>query len=118
MSCRMPWMRRAAANPEGGNIPSEQGTIRRWIPAGAATVLTALYAIGYLIWERSQLGSAELRDLVGNIAFMPLNLAVLTLNGLASRNPTLDPGVRKALRLFALGASMVFIGNAVSVYYL
>ena len=82
------------------------------------TAVTAGYAIAYLWWERTGLGSPGLRDLVGNVAFMPLNLACLVLNGLASRNRTARSGVRRALRLLALGALAVFIGNAVSVYYL
>jgi len=79
--------------------------------------VTAGYAIAYLWWERSGLGSGELRDLVGNIGFMPLNLACLVLNGLASQNPTLDPAVRRALRFMALGCLCVLLGNMVSVYY-
>jgi diguanylate cyclase (GGDEF)-like protein/PAS domain S-box-containing protein len=82
------------------------------------TLLTLVYAAGYLAWERSDLGSVALRDLIGNIAFMPLNLTVLTLTALASRSPVLDPGVRRALRLIAAGSAMVFLGNAISVWYL
>ncbi|MGH7701710.1 MAG: putative bifunctional diguanylate cyclase/phosphodiesterase [Gemmatimonadales bacterium] len=80
--------------------------------------MTALYALVYLIWERAGWGSAGLRDLLGNIAFMPLNLLVVGLNAMASRNETLDPAVRRALRLLALGSLMVLIGNTISVYYL
>jgi diguanylate cyclase (GGDEF)-like protein/PAS domain S-box-containing protein len=87
-------------------------------PAGGVTLLIAFYALGYLVWERSDWGSQPVRDLIGNVAFMPLNLAVLALNGLASRQQSLDPGVRRALRLLAVGAGMVFIGNAISVCYL
>ncbi|HTC23055.1 MAG TPA: PAS domain S-box protein, partial [Gemmatimonadales bacterium] len=49
---------------------------------------------------------------------MPLNAACVALNALASRNAVLDPGVRSALRLLAVGCLSVLIGNAVSVYYL
>ncbi|MBA2457415.1 MAG: EAL domain-containing protein [Gemmatimonadales bacterium] len=87
-------------------------------PLGTITLLTAIYAAGYLAWERSAWGSVEIRDLIGNLAFMPLNLAVLTLNALASRLSVLDPGVRRALRLLAAGAAAVFTGNAISVLYL
>jgi len=68
--------------------------------------LTAVvYAAAYLVWERSDWGSATVRDLLGNIAFMPLNLAVLALYFLAARSPVLDPGVRRALRFLALGST-------------
>ena len=87
-------------------------------PAGGVTLLIALYALVYLVWERSNWGSQELRDLIGNVAFMPLNLVLLALNGLASRNPKLDQGVRRALTFLAIGGGMVFIGNAISVWYL
>jgi len=72
----------------------------------------------YLVFERAGWGSTELRDLLGNVAFMPLNLTVVILNAVASRNQALDPAVRQALRLLALGALTVLIGNSISVYYL
>jgi diguanylate cyclase (GGDEF)-like protein/PAS domain S-box-containing protein len=81
--------------------------------------LTAVvYAAAYLVWERSDWGSPTVRDLLGNIAFMPLNLAVLALYFLAARSPVLDPGVRRALRFLALGSTLVFTGNAISTWYL
>ena len=88
------------------------------LPLGTAAVLTAAYAVAYLAWERSDWGSAGLRDLLGNVAFMPLNLGVMTLFALASRRRILDPGVRRALRLLAVGSGMVFLGNVISVWYL
>ncbi len=81
--------------------------------------LTAVvYAAAYLVWERSDWGSPTVRDLLGNIAFMPLNVAVLALYFLAARSPVLDPGVRRALRFLALGSTLVFTGNAISTWYL
>ncbi len=85
---------------------------------GWVTAATAGYAIAYLWWERSGLGSPQFRDLFGNIGFMPLNAVCVVLNARASRNAVLDPGVRTALQLLAIGCLSVLIGNAVSVYYL
>jgi diguanylate cyclase (GGDEF)-like protein/PAS domain S-box-containing protein len=87
------------------------------LPVGTVACVTAVYAVIYLVWEQSGWGSAALRAMIGNIAFMPLNLTVLTLFTLASRQATLDPGVRRALRLLALGGAMVFTGNAISTGY-
>ncbi|MGH7525506.1 MAG: putative bifunctional diguanylate cyclase/phosphodiesterase [Gemmatimonadales bacterium] len=95
---------------------SEAPPSPRW-QAGIVTIITAVYALGYLIWERSEWGTAAVRDLVGNVAFMPLNAAVVTLMALASRNQLLDPGVRRALRLLSLGSGMVLVGNAISTWY-
>jgi diguanylate cyclase (GGDEF)-like protein/PAS domain S-box-containing protein len=78
---------------------------------------TALYAISYFIWERAGWGSGEVRDLLSNVAFMPLNAMVALLFGLASRNQILEPKVRRALRLLAIASTMVLIGNSISVYY-
>jgi diguanylate cyclase (GGDEF)-like protein/PAS domain S-box-containing protein len=86
--------------------------------AGKVTLVTALYAMGYLVWERMGWGSPAVRDLLGNIAFMPLNMTVAVLCFLAARNSILDSGVRRALHLFGTGCVMVFVGNAISVYYL
>jgi diguanylate cyclase (GGDEF)-like protein/PAS domain S-box-containing protein len=80
--------------------------------------MTSLYCLGYLVWERAGWGSPPVRDLIGNIAFLPLNLTVASLFLLAARNRVLDPGVRRALRLIAAGCLMVFIGNSISTGYL
>jgi diguanylate cyclase (GGDEF)-like protein/PAS domain S-box-containing protein len=85
---------------------------------GAASLIAAVYGLAYLVFERTGLGAQGLRDLVGNVAFMPLNLAVVVLNALAARSPVLDEGVRRALRLFSLAALTVLIGNCISVWYL
>jgi diguanylate cyclase (GGDEF)-like protein/PAS domain S-box-containing protein len=89
----------------------------RKLAVGTVAFATALYAVLYLVWEQSRWGSAAMRDVIGNVAFMPLNLAVLTLFALASRRESLDPRVRRALRLLALGGATVFIGNAISTGY-
>jgi diguanylate cyclase (GGDEF)-like protein/PAS domain S-box-containing protein len=93
------------------------GTPRRLVPLGTIAFLTAGYAALYFVWEQSHWGSPELRNLLGNVAFMPLNLGVLVLLLLASRREILDPGVRQALRLIGAGSGMVFIGNAISAWY-
>jgi diguanylate cyclase (GGDEF)-like protein/PAS domain S-box-containing protein len=98
-------------------IPADAPARRRQ-PALTATVVTLFYAVAYLVWERNDWGTPTIQNLVSNVAFMPLNLAVMTLTGLASRSPVLDPGVRRALRLIALGSVMVFIGNTISTWYL
>jgi hypothetical protein len=85
--------------------------------AGPIAAGTALYAIFYFVWERSGWGSPEFRDLLSNIAFMPLNAMVALLFGLASRSQILEPKVRRALRLLAIASTMVLIGNSISVYY-
>ncbi|HUR94327.1 MAG TPA: EAL domain-containing protein [Gemmatimonadales bacterium] len=87
------------------------------LPVGAIAFVAALYCAGYFVWEQSHWSSEVVRDIVGNVAFMPLNLAVLVLFTLASRRETLDPGVRRALRLIGTGSGMVFIGNVISAWY-
>jgi diguanylate cyclase (GGDEF)-like protein/PAS domain S-box-containing protein len=87
------------------------------LPVGTVAFATAIYAVLYLVWEQSRWGSEAVRHLIGNVAFMPLNLSVLTLFALASRQEILDSGVRRALRLLALGGAMVFTGNAISTWY-
>lgn len=85
---------------------------------GIVTAFAAMYGLAYLVFERAGIGSQGLRDLLGNVAFMPLNLAVALLNWFASRQPVLDLSVRRALRVMAAGAVAVFIGNCISVWYL
>jgi diguanylate cyclase (GGDEF)-like protein/PAS domain S-box-containing protein len=85
---------------------------------GPATLAAAAYGLLYLIWERTGLGSQTLRDIVGNVAFMPLNLGVVVLNTWASGHEALDDRVRRMLRLLALGSLLVLIGNSISTYYI
>ncbi len=85
---------------------------------GGVTLVTALYGLTYLVWERAGWGSPELRSLIGNLAFMPLNLTVAVLCLLGAGNTILDYGVRRALRFLGIGCLMVLTGNAISVYYL
>ncbi len=103
-------LRHEAAMPPVSRTHSNQ--------VGIVTAIAAVYGLAYLVFERAGLGSQGLRDLLGNVAFMPLNLAVAALNWLASRQETLDLGVRRALRVLALAAVTVFIGNCISVWYL
>ena len=102
----------------GGTISAAVEIEKRRFPFGPIALSAVVYAAAYLVWERSDWGSPTVRDLLGNIAFMPLNLAVLGLYFLAARSPVLDPGVRRALRFLALGSMMVFTGNAISTWYL
>ena len=85
---------------------------------GIVTALAAAYGLAYLVFERAGIGSQDLRDLLGNVAFMPLNLTVAALNWFASNQTVLDAGVRRALRVLSLAALSVFIGNCISVWYL
>jgi diguanylate cyclase (GGDEF)-like protein/PAS domain S-box-containing protein len=101
-------------NATGAAIPVAS---KRFVPVGTVAFVTALYAVLYLVWEQSHWGSPTTRALIGNLAFMPLNLGVMTLFALASRQEILDPAVRRALSLLALGGAMVFTGNAISAGY-
>src|SRR4051812_41976836 len=102
----------------GGTISAAVDIEKRRFPFGPIALSAVVYAAAYLVWERSDWGSPTFRDLLGNVAFMPLNLAVLGLYFLAARSPVLDPGVRRALRFLALGSTLVFTGNAISTWYL
>jgi diguanylate cyclase (GGDEF)-like protein/PAS domain S-box-containing protein len=102
----------------GGTISVAVEVEKRRFPFGPYALLAVVYAGAYLVWERSDWGSPIVRDLLGNIAFMPLNLAVLGLYFAAARSRVLDPGVRRALRFLALGSGLVFTGNAISTWYL
>ena len=84
---------------------------------GPVTLGVAIYGLLYLVWERAGWGSDTLRNVVSNVAFMPLNLTVAALLGRASRNHTLAEGTRQTLALLALGSVFVFCGNVVSTYY-
>ncbi|HTO72976.1 MAG TPA: EAL domain-containing protein, partial [Gemmatimonadales bacterium] len=105
------------AQPAG----KEQVTVDRGakgFPVGPATLMTALYALAYLAWERSGWGGDTVREVFGNLGFVPLNLVSAVLCLLASRHTILDPGVRRALRLLGCGYISVCIGNLISIAYI
>jgi len=109
---------RGGSTCSGGPISDTGEHPGRRFLLGPIALTAALYAVAYLVWERSDWGSPTMRDLIGNVAFMPLNLAVAGLNLAASRSTVLDPGVRRALRILGFGSALVFTGNAISVWYL
>ena len=74
----------------------------RRLPVGAIAFLTAIYSAVYLVWEQSHWGNPALRDIIGNVAFMPLNLGVMTLFALASRRE--GSGSRGAARAAVSGS--------------
>ncbi|MFI5211061.1 MAG: hypothetical protein ACHQ2E_11500, partial [Gemmatimonadales bacterium] len=95
------------------------GDWRSTIPGvGPVTVVTSIYALGYLAWERSGLGSQAFRDFFGTAAFMPFNLAVVLLFLMAARQQSLHPDVRRALRFVSVGTLSTLIGNCISVYHI
>lgn len=95
-----------------------EATVTTRRQAGLVTIMTSLYCLGYLVWERAGWGSEPMRALIGNAAFLPLNLTVAGLCLLASQNEILDQGVRRALRFLGAGGVMVFIGNSISIGFL
>jgi diguanylate cyclase (GGDEF)-like protein/PAS domain S-box-containing protein len=86
-------------------------------PAGPLTLLTALFAILYLLWERSGLGTPVQRDLLSNIGFIPLNLLAAAAALGASRQAILPRKVRKALTLFIGSYLATLLGNLISLWY-
>ncbi|MDH5284582.1 MAG: EAL domain-containing protein, partial [Gemmatimonadota bacterium] len=89
----------------------------RSLPAGPLTLLTALYTVLYLFWERSGLGSPAQRDLISNVGFIPLNLLAAAATFGAARQMLLPAKVRKALSLFIWAYLATLIGNLVSLWY-
>ncbi len=100
-----------------GRRSGEEAVVNIRPTPGVWTVATAAYAVLYVLFERSGAGTPELRSLVSNLAFLPLNLLVAVLNFAAARSPVLDRGVRRALRLLGVGGLAVLAGNLISVGY-
>jgi diguanylate cyclase (GGDEF)-like protein/PAS domain S-box-containing protein len=80
-------------------------------------LITAAYCGAYAAYQLSGLGSPAARDVMSEVAFLPLDAGLAIVCLLASRRSSLHPGVRRALRLLALSSSVVFCGNLVSLGY-
>ena len=81
----------------GSEAEGEQPPPKASLPSaayrpGPVTLGVAIYGLLYMVWERAGWGSDTLRNVVSNVAFMPLNLTVAALLGRASRNHTLADG--------------------------
>ena len=105
------------SDTEGEATPPKPALPAAAYRPGPLTLAVAIYGLTYLVWERTGWGSETLRNVVSNVAFMPLNLAVAALFGRASHNRTLASGTRQMLALLALGSVLVFCGNVISTYY-
>ena len=86
-------------------------------PRLVVAAAVACYGVAYLAWLRLGGASEGTRDFVSETVFIPANGVLIALNLLASRNPTLHAGVRRALRLLAVAAGAVLCGNLVNVWF-
>ncbi|HEX5387759.1 MAG TPA: EAL domain-containing protein [Gemmatimonadales bacterium] len=105
------------ASGSAGRVAREETSSLGADRPGPATLAAAGYALLYLAWERTGWGGAA-RDVISNIAFMPLNLAAAVLFMLGARHETVDDGVRQALRLLGIAFLCVLAGNSISTYYI
>jgi diguanylate cyclase (GGDEF)-like protein/PAS domain S-box-containing protein len=82
-----------------------------------ATIAVGVYAVAYATYMQAGWGSPVVRDLVSEVAFLPLNLSVIALYLRAARQSVLHPRVRRALRFMAAASAAVFFGNLISLSY-
>jgi diguanylate cyclase (GGDEF)-like protein/PAS domain S-box-containing protein len=82
-----------------------------------AALLTAAYCAAYAAYQQSGIGTAATRDVMSEVAFLPLNATLMVLCLFAARREVLHPGVRRALRLMALSSLAVLCGNLISLSY-
>ena len=91
--------------------------LRAWVSdwGNALALVIAAYALLYLwLMSRSQTGFWV--HILRAVAFLPMNAAAATLAFRASKRPSTDPRIRRALRLIGVAYTCVFAGNVTAFY--
>ena len=81
-------------------------------PPDRVIVGLAAYALGYAAWSLSGIGAPDLRILIGDLAFTPLDVVAVILAIQASRQPSLPVAARRAWALLAAAFAAYGIANA------
>jgi diguanylate cyclase (GGDEF)-like protein/PAS domain S-box-containing protein len=106
-----------ATSAERAPSPSAAGRAAVAARAWSITLCASLYAAVYVLAAANGWGGAWLRQVVSALAFPPLSGTSAILLLLASRGPTLQPRVRRALALLAGGIGCVTAGELVWAWY-
>lgn len=109
----------AAPLPDGGARPqlaARAAAAVRAIPLPTAAVVLA-YLLAYGCWQLFRVGGAGHQTLIGDLAFIPLNLGAALLAWGAARRCGERRRLRSAWRLIAVGLLSYLLADLVQTYY-
>jgi signal transduction histidine kinase len=81
-----------------------------------AVVCAAFLAI-YASWQLARWGGASHKTLIGDLFFMPINVAAVVAALLAARRCKAAPRVRRSWQLIAAALAFYLLGDVVQTYY-
>jgi len=93
--------------------------VRRAVqPVGGGTLAVAVtMLVIYGLWQVFRWGGREHQALIGDLAFVPLNGAVVLLAWRASRRADLGPRTCRAWRLLTIALSLYMLGDLLQLAY-
>ena len=82
-----------------------------------AAVLSGVFLAIYASWQLTRWGGAAHKTLIGDLFFMPINVAGVVAALLAARRCRAEPRVRRSWQLLALALAFYLLGDVVQTYY-
>ena len=82
-----------------------------------AAVLCGLFLVVYAAWQIARWGGAAHKTLIGDLSFIPINLAAIVAAVRAARRSRAVARVRLSWQLLAFGLSLYLLGDVVQTYY-
>lgn len=101
---------------------NQSSTPRRIFPAwlagprGAVAFVTTLYTLVYLVWLYFRWGGEENVTLIGDLLYLPMNLAIVIAAWVVSRQKDLAPRMRRMWLLLGFGFLSYFLGSLAWTY--
>lgn len=82
-----------------------------------AALVVAAYFVVYLAWQVQRWGGPGAKVVIGDLAFVPLNLAAILTAWSASRRGAAQARLRRAWRLLAVGFAAYLLGDLLQLVY-
>jgi len=80
-------------------------------------VLSGVFLAIYASWQLTRWGGAAHKTLIGDLFFMPINVAAVVAALLAARRCRAEPRARRSWQLLALALAFYLLGDVVQTYY-
>lgn len=81
-----------------------------------AWVLCAVLMVMWISWQVTGWGGSAHKTLLGDLFFMPMNLAAVGASLLAARRASAEPRVRRCWQLFAVALTFYLLGGIIQTY--
>jgi diguanylate cyclase (GGDEF)-like protein len=118
-----PQARPAVTRTDSGIAGGIAGRLRRGLrraaePAGSGTMAAALVMLAaYGLWQVFRWGGKQHQAMIGDLALLPVNIAVVTLSWRVSRRQDLGRQSRRSWRCMAAALTLYMLGDVLQFMY-